>query len=179
MIPLVALLSGAFDGVDPALARCLAAANYHVILTGPNVDALLALAGEIAGTGSGTTVLVTDLPDPTALSSPTADAAKVFGHIDPLVSKAGQEVTIPVALGSAEPLSAADSDLDGHRKGQEMSESKGSKRRSRGFAVAADSWMDRYTRAHGVESSLLMLGRRPNESRPLEWWERMAFSERR
>jgi hypothetical protein len=60
-----------------------------------------------------------------------------------------------------------------------MSEVRGPKRRSRGFAVAADSWMDRYTRSQGTESSLLMWGRRPNELRPITWWERMAFSERR
>jgi hypothetical protein len=32
---------------------------------------------------------------------------------------------------------------------------------SRGFDVGPGSWMDRFTKAHGPESTLLMWGRRP------------------
>jgi hypothetical protein len=42
-----------------------------------------------------------------------------------------------------------------------MSPSKRTSTRNRGFDVSPGSWIDRFTRSQGTDSSLLMWGRRP------------------
>ena len=74
------LLTGATGGLGHAIARRLAAAGAHVVLSGRRGDVLVALAGEI-----GAEVAPADLSDAAAVR----ELAEKHGDIDILVANAG------------------------------------------------------------------------------------------
>jgi short-subunit dehydrogenase len=74
------LLTGATGGLGHAIARRLAAAGAHVVLSGRRGDVLVDLASEIGGE-----VAPADLSDPAAVR----DLAAAHGDVDILVANAG------------------------------------------------------------------------------------------
>ncbi len=74
------LLTGATGGLGHAIARRLAAAGAHVILSGRRGDVLVALAGEI-----GAEIAPADLSDPQAVH----ELAEAHADVDILVANAG------------------------------------------------------------------------------------------
>ncbi len=74
------LLTGASGGLGHAIARRLAAAGAHVVLSGRRGDVLVELAGEIGGE-----VAPADLADPQAVD----ELAAAHANVDILVANAG------------------------------------------------------------------------------------------
>jgi len=74
------LLTGASGGLGQAIARHLAAAGAHVVLSGRRGDVLVDLAGEIGGE-----VAPADLSDPAAVR----ELASTHGDVDVLILNAG------------------------------------------------------------------------------------------
>ncbi len=81
-----ALVTGASGGIGGAVARALHASGAAVALTGRNVAALEALAGEL---GERAHVIAGDLADAEAVTTIAKAAEQALGTIDILVNNAG------------------------------------------------------------------------------------------
>ena len=81
-----ALVTGASGGIGGAVARALHASGAAVALTGRNVAALEALAGQL---GERAHVIAGDLADAEAVTSVAKAAEQALGTIDILVNNAG------------------------------------------------------------------------------------------
>ena len=81
-----ALVTGASGGIGGAVARALPASGAAVALTGRNVAALEALAGEL---GERTHVIAGDLADAKTVTAVAKAADEALGTVDILVNNAG------------------------------------------------------------------------------------------
>ena len=81
-----ALVTGASGGIGGAIARALHAQGAEVALSGTRMDALEALAGDLAGRVH---VLPSDLSDKAAASKLVEEAQGAMGGLDILVNNAG------------------------------------------------------------------------------------------
>ena len=81
-----ALVTGASGGIGGAVARALHASGATVALTGRNMDALAALAGEF---GERAHVIAGDLADAEAVTAVAKAAEEALGTVDILVNNAG------------------------------------------------------------------------------------------
>ena len=81
-----ALVTGASGGIGGAAARALHGSGATVALTGRNVDALTALAGEL---GERAHVITGDLADAEAVTAVAKAAEEALGTVDILVNNAG------------------------------------------------------------------------------------------
>ena len=81
-----ALVTGASGGIGGAVARALHASGATVALTGRNMDALAALAGEF---GERVHVIAGDLADADAVTAVAKAAEEALGTVDILVNNAG------------------------------------------------------------------------------------------
>jgi short-subunit dehydrogenase len=80
----VCLVTGASSGIGEATARLLAQAGAKLVLQGRNEEALERVAGETGGTA-----VAVDLTEPGAADLLLAEAARLHGRVDVLVSNAG------------------------------------------------------------------------------------------
>jgi 3-oxoacyl-[acyl-carrier protein] reductase len=81
-----ALVTGASGGIGGAIARALHRQGAEVMLAGTRLDALRALAAELA---ERTHIGVADLADPTAADRLAKEAEAAMGRVDILVNNAG------------------------------------------------------------------------------------------
>jgi len=93
----LALVTGASGGIGGATAKALAAAGYHVILTGRKDKALEAVDDVIAAAGGSATIAPFDLTDGDAIDRLASALANRWGRLDVLVLNAA-------ALGTLAPL---------------------------------------------------------------------------
>ena len=82
----IGLVTGASGGIGSAVARALYGSGATVALTGRNVDALTALAGEL---GERAHVITGDLADAGAVTAVAKAAEEALGTVDILVNNAG------------------------------------------------------------------------------------------
>ncbi|MBC7506366.1 MAG: SDR family NAD(P)-dependent oxidoreductase [Sandarakinorhabdus sp.] len=93
-----ALVTGASRGIGAATALALAAAGYHLILTGRSEPRLAEVEGKIHGAGGTATIAPFDLTDEGAIDRLAAAIGGRWGKLDLLVLNAGQLGTLsPIA----------------------------------------------------------------------------------
>src|SRR5580704_14625124 len=80
----VALITGASSGIGAATVAALAAAGARLVLTGRDPRRLAAVASRTGGTA-----IPTDLTDPGEAARVAAEAVRLTGRIDVLISNAG------------------------------------------------------------------------------------------
>ena len=95
--PKIALVTGASRGIGAATAIALAAAGYHLILTGRSEPRLAEVEGRIHGAGGTATIAPFDLTDSDAIDRLASAIGGRWGKLDVLVLNAGQ-------LGTLSPL---------------------------------------------------------------------------
>ena len=93
----IALVTGASRGIGAATAVALAAAGYHLILTGRSEPRLAEIEGRIHGAGGTATIAPFDLTDSAAIDRLASAIGNRWGKLDVLVLNAGQ-------LGTLSPL---------------------------------------------------------------------------
>ena len=93
----IALVTGASRGIGAATAVALAAAGYHLILTGRSEPRLAEIEGRIHGAGGTATIAPFDLTDSDAIDRLASAIGNRWGKLDVLVLNAGQ-------LGTLSPL---------------------------------------------------------------------------
>lgn len=81
-----ALVTGASGGIGSAIAKALAAQGAEVALSGTRVEALEAVAGDIAGP---THLVPCNLSDPAQVDALIGQASEAMGGLDILVNNAG------------------------------------------------------------------------------------------
>jgi short-subunit dehydrogenase len=84
-----ALVTGASRGIGPLIARRLATAGNHVVLTGRSVAELQAVADDLRAAGGTVSVLPADLTRPGAAAALVDVIEREHGGIDLLVNNAG------------------------------------------------------------------------------------------
>lgn len=84
----IALVTGASQGIGAAIARALAAADAHVILTGRNTRALEAVEDSIHEAGGTATLAPLDLAEPDAISRLAVAVAERWNRLDIMVINA-------------------------------------------------------------------------------------------
>jgi NAD(P)-dependent dehydrogenase (short-subunit alcohol dehydrogenase family) len=90
----IALVTGASRGIGAAVAKALAAADYHVILTGRGEANLAEVEGQIHGAGGTATIASFDLIDNDAIDRLAAAIGARWGRLDLLVLNAAQLGTL-------------------------------------------------------------------------------------
>ena len=95
---LVAVITGAAQGIGRAIAEELRARGARLILVDRNADRVAATAEALRGTAvDEVSFLVADLADPAAIASLTAEVGKLEPKVDVLVNNAGIELDLPFA----------------------------------------------------------------------------------
>jgi NAD(P)-dependent dehydrogenase (short-subunit alcohol dehydrogenase family) len=84
--PLVALITGASQGIGAATARAFGEAGHKVVLAARNKDKLEAVAASI---GASATPVVTDVADPASVKALFDRIAAVHGRLDVVFNNAG------------------------------------------------------------------------------------------
>jgi NADP-dependent 3-hydroxy acid dehydrogenase YdfG len=107
----VALITGASRGIGEAIARKLAAAGMHLVLTARSEEPLQALADELTETYSGVCVMVRNPAEAQAIVDETL---MMFGRIDALINNAG--VAGKIALLHEIPVEEIDRTIDTNLK---------------------------------------------------------------
>jgi short-subunit dehydrogenase len=102
----LALVTGASSGIGADLARELARDGHDLVLTARRVEALTALAGEVAGHGAAATVLAADLAQPGAAARLVDDLAGRGLSVEVLINNAGLGANGPFA--QSEPARSAE-----------------------------------------------------------------------
>jgi gluconate 5-dehydrogenase len=92
----VALVTGASRGLGWAIARALAAAGAHVVLTGRDEATLAPRRNRLAGWGLRAESAAFDVADAAAIDRVVADIAARHGRLDILVSNAGFGIRKPL-----------------------------------------------------------------------------------
>lgn len=85
----VALVTGGAKGIGRAITRQLADAGDDVVITGRDLDALVAEAAELSSRGLSVHPRRMDVADPDAVEAVFADVASTIGVVDLLVNCAG------------------------------------------------------------------------------------------
>ena len=93
----VALVTGAARGLGFEIARALAEAGAHVVLTGRTVATLDEAVGKIAGSGGSASSAVFDIADRAAQRATLADIERRHGRLDVLVNNVGARDRRPLA----------------------------------------------------------------------------------
>jgi len=95
---LVAVVTGAAQGIGRAIAEDLRARGARLVLVDRNFAALIETASAIrASHGSDVDAVVADLSDPLAIESLAKDVAALASHVDVLVNNAGIEFDLPLS----------------------------------------------------------------------------------
>ena len=84
-----ALVTGASRGIGPLIAREIAAAGGHVVLTGRSADDLEAVASGLIASGAQVSVIPADLTEPGAAEVLVQSVERQRAGIDLLVNNAG------------------------------------------------------------------------------------------
>jgi short-subunit dehydrogenase len=100
------LITGASSGIGRALAVRAARAGYGVYAVGRNVNALAALAAQIAEEGANIATDACDISQPANAPGLIGRAVGAFGRIDVLVNNAGAAAVGPVATQTDDELRA-------------------------------------------------------------------------
>ncbi len=87
--PSIALVTGGGTGVGFAVARALAQAGWHVVISGRRADVLDGAASNLASEGLSASAIVADVSDPDAVKQLFDEIVKRFGRLDLLVNNAG------------------------------------------------------------------------------------------
>jgi NAD(P)-dependent dehydrogenase (short-subunit alcohol dehydrogenase family) len=90
---MIALVTGASQGIGAACARALSAAGHRVALVARNEAALTEVAGSLPGEAL---VLPTDVLDPGALEAAFAQVEQEWGPVEILVVNAGAAMSAPL-----------------------------------------------------------------------------------
>jgi NAD(P)-dependent dehydrogenase (short-subunit alcohol dehydrogenase family) len=90
----IALVTGASRGIGAATAIALAAAGYHVIITGRSEKDLAGIEGRIHGNGGTATIAPFDLADSDAIDRLAAAIGARWGRLDLLVLNAAMLGTL-------------------------------------------------------------------------------------
>ena len=88
-LPRTAVVTGASRGIGRGLARGLAGQGYAVGLVARDVDALEAVAAEVADAGGRAVVVPVNLVDPAAVRAAVRDLTAQLGGVGLLVNNAG------------------------------------------------------------------------------------------
>ena len=86
----IIVLTGASRGIGAAIARRLACASDHLILTGRDADKLQAVASQVHAQGGSAEVFPCDLTRPEAIQSLAAEVLGRHSRCDVLINNAGQ-----------------------------------------------------------------------------------------
>ncbi|HEX5062268.1 MAG TPA: SDR family oxidoreductase [Kofleriaceae bacterium] len=100
--PLVAVVTGASQGVGRAVARELGAHRAHVALVARNIDGLAGAAEEINAAGGEALVLPLDVSDASAVDAAADAVVERWGKIDVWINNAMVSVFSPVAWMTAD-----------------------------------------------------------------------------
>ena len=93
---LVAVVTGAAQGIGRAIAEELRARGARLILIDRNADRVAATAEALRGTTvDEVSFLVVDLADPAAIAALTAEVGKLEPKVDVLINNAGIELDMP------------------------------------------------------------------------------------
>ena len=93
----VALVTGAARGLGFEIARALAEAGAHVVLTGRTAATLDEAVAKIAGSGGSASPAVFDIADRAAQRATLADIERRHGRLDVLVNNVGARDRRPLA----------------------------------------------------------------------------------
>jgi len=94
----VAIVTGASSGIGRATALTLAKQGAHLALAARNSELLTTLAAEISLLGREALVVPTDVTRQEQVNSMVEAVIERWGHIDILVSNAGQYIRTPIYL---------------------------------------------------------------------------------
>jgi len=86
-MPLIALITGASQGIGLATARAYAEAGHTVIMAARNAEKLTAAAGTVGGEA-----IATDVGDPDSVDALFAEIQRRHGRIDVVFNNAGTNV---------------------------------------------------------------------------------------
>jgi NADP-dependent 3-hydroxy acid dehydrogenase YdfG len=88
----IAIVTGASDGIGRSTALALAHRGTHVVLAARRTELLEQVAGEIRSLGREALVVTTDVTDQSQVNHMVGCAIERWGHVDILVSNAGEYV---------------------------------------------------------------------------------------
>ena len=91
----VAIVTGSASGIGKEIAKTFVREGAKVVIADLNLDAAKAAAAELGGDGVALAVAM-DVTNEAAVDAGVAEAVKVFGGIDILVSNAGIQIVAPV-----------------------------------------------------------------------------------
>ena len=93
----VVLVTGAGGGLGKHIARCFAQAGAMVAINDVNLEAIAALAGELAQDGFQALAVSGDITNAESVDAIFSSAEKVFGAIDTVVANAtGKQISEPI-----------------------------------------------------------------------------------
>ena len=91
----VAIVTGSASGIGKEIAKTFVREGAKVVIADLNLEAAKAAAAELGGDGVALAVAM-DVTNEAAVDAGVAEAVKVFGGIDILVSNAGIQIVAPV-----------------------------------------------------------------------------------